>query len=260
MLRLNEQYGPTRRTTFDIITIGGILVGVLALLALVYFYVVPIKLADIKVPVATDKASYYAGQPIKGIFFGDIFYKGEVRILREVFCANNYHRVIQPPAESAVGEFFSTQSRAHKLEGVTVPIGSLPDDVPLGANCVLQFTNVYDIKTPFGTRHEEYQYYTQNFSIITKERRLELDTGTKPTAEPTSSANTSGGDASSYTPPVTSQSPTTPTTPAPNVTNNTTNNTTTNNNTTNTPPAEAPAVSEVCTIDALGIRLFCRDR
>jgi hypothetical protein len=34
---------------------------------------------------------------------------------------------------------------------------------------------VYNIQTPFGIRHEEYQYYTQNFSIITKERRDQLD-------------------------------------------------------------------------------------
>lgn len=254
MLRLNEQYGPTRRTTFDIITIGGLLVGVLALLALVYFYVVPIKLADIKVPVATDKASYYAGQDIKGIFFGDIYFKGQVRILREVFCADNYHRVIKPPAAAAVGDFFATQSTPHKLEGVTVPIGSLPDDAPLGSNCVLQFTNVYDIKTPFGTRHEEYQYYTQNFSIVTREKRQELDSGISPQTGANTNTSTQTGDASSYvggngstgsTQQPEQQGPT-------NITNNTTNNSTVNN-----PPVQAPADTEKCTFDALGIKLFC---
>lgn len=256
MLKLNKNRIPGKRTIFDIITLGGVIIGVLALLALIFYQLVPIKLADIKVPVATDKASYYAGQDIKGIFFGDIYFKGQVRILREVFCADNYHRVIKPPAAAAVGDFFATQSTPHKLEGVTVPIGSLPDDAPLGANCVLQFTNVYDIKTPFGTRHEEYQYYTQNFSIVTREKRQELDSGTAPqTSSNTNTGNTSG-DASSYVSgsgstgstqqPAQQQSPT-----------NITNNTTTNNTTTNNPPVQAPADTEKCTIDALGIKLFC---
>lgn len=151
-----------------------IVLSFLALLGLIYYQVRPIKVADIKVPVASDKASYYAGQEISGIFFGEIYHKGQVKVLREIFC-KDYRSVIKPPAESAEGDFFATQSVPRKLEGESVKIGQLPQDIPLGANCILQFTNVYDIGTPFGTRHIEYQYYTQNFSIVTKERREQLD-------------------------------------------------------------------------------------
>ncbi len=256
----------SRIALFDIITISDIVFGILALVSLLYFFARPIKFADIKVPVATDKASYYAGQPIKGILFGEIYYNGEVRILREVFCADNYHRTIKPPAESAVdGDFFATQSRPHKLDGVTIPIGTLPDDVPLGANCVLQFTNVYDIKTPFGTRHEEYQYYTQNFAIITKERRMQLDCeatgkstdqcekelGTdqeQAAAESTlGNDNLVGGGSDNQT-----------NTSETNNTSNTTTNNTTNNNTTTPPPVQ---LREECTINTLFglIKVGCRD-
>lgn len=156
------------------LTIAAFVIGLIALFALVWLYVRPIKTANIKVPVATDQASYYPGEDVSGIFFGDTYYQGEVRILREVFC-KNYKGVIKPPTDSAVGNFFSTQAKARHLEGVTVPVGNLPTDVPVGSNCVLQFTNVYQIQTPFGIRHEEYQYYTQNFAIVTKERRQQLE-------------------------------------------------------------------------------------
>lgn len=164
----------TGRQIFDVATVIIMAVALVLLFVLIYYYVRPIRTADIKVPVATDKASYYPGQEIGGIFFGEIYYDGEVRILREVFC-KDYHGVIKPAAESAVGDFFSTQSKPHKLEGASVKIGTLPADVPIGANCVLQFTNVYTINTPFGTRQIEYQYYTQNFAITSKERREQLD-------------------------------------------------------------------------------------
>ena len=164
----------TGRQVLDIVTVAIMAVALVLLFVLIYYYVRPVKTADIKVPVATDKASYYPGQEIGGIFFGEIYYDGEVRILREVFC-KDYHGVIKPTAESAAGNFFSTQSKPHKLEGTSVKIGTLPSDVPIGANCVLQFTNVYTINTPFGTRQIEYQYYTQNFAITSKERREQLD-------------------------------------------------------------------------------------
>jgi len=174
MFKLNKTKIFNRIAWFDIITISAIVFGTLALLSLVYTFARPIKLADIKVPVATDKASYYAGQEVSGIFFGQTYYKGSVRILREVFCSN-YKGVIKPPAEAAAGDFFATQATPRKFEGDTLNIGKLPDNVPVGSNCVIQFTNVYDIQTPFGVRHEEVQYYTQNFSIITQERRQQLD-------------------------------------------------------------------------------------
>lgn len=164
----------SRIALFDIITISAIVFGILALLSLLYFFARPLKFADIKVPVATDKSSYFAGQEVSGIFFGETFYDGNVKILREVFCTN-YKGVIKPPAESADGNFFNSIGKPRKFDGNTIRIGKLPDDVPTGQNCVIRFTNVYSIQTPFGTRHEEYQYYTQNFSIITKERRDQLD-------------------------------------------------------------------------------------
>lgn len=164
----------SRIALFDIITISDIVFGILALVSLLYFFARPIKFADIKVPVATDKSSYYAGQEVSGIFFGETFYDGNVKILREVFCTN-YKGVIKPPAESADGNFFNSIGKPRKFDGNTIRIGKLPDDVPTGQNCVIRFTNLYTIQTPFGTRHEEYQYYTQNFAIITKERREQLD-------------------------------------------------------------------------------------
>ena len=164
----------SRIALFDIITISDIVFGILALVSLLYFFARPIKFADIKVPVATDKSSYYAGQEVSGIFFGETFYDGNVKILREVFCTN-YKGVIKPPAESADGNFFNSIGKPRKFDGNTIRIGKLPDDAPTGQNCVIRFTNLYTIQTPFGTRHEEYQYYTQNFAIITKERREQLD-------------------------------------------------------------------------------------
>lgn len=158
----------------NILTILAFMIGVFALVALIWLYVRPVKVADIKVPVATDQASYHPGEEISGIFFGEIFHRGEVRVLREVFC-KDYKDIIQPPTSARNGNFYDTQSIPRKIEGLSVNIGMLPTNIPIGSNCVLQFTNVYNIQTPFGVRHVEYQYYTQNFSIVTKERRLQLE-------------------------------------------------------------------------------------
>lgn len=155
-----------KRTILDFITISGITFGTIALIILILCQIYPIKFADIKVPVATDKDQYSPSQQVDGIFFGDIYYNGEVKILREIFCAN-YHAVIEPAvADDENDDFQLWQSKARKLDGVTVTIGVLPANVPIGQNCVIQFTNVYTTQTPFGIRHDEYQYYTQNFSII----------------------------------------------------------------------------------------------
>jgi len=254
------------RQAFDAITIAAIIFGLLALVALIYYQARPMKLADIKVPVATDKASYYAGQEIGGIFFGETFYDGNVKILREVFCTN-YKGIIDPPANGADGNFFDTITKPRKLEGNTIPIGLLPKDVPTGSNCVIQFTNVYTIQTPFGVRHEEYQYYTQNFSIISKERRQQLDceASGKSTQECQNADETTvdgnainstdnmfgggssfvgGGDDNSQN-------------------NQTTTNNTTNNNavppSSNEPtPAEPVQPPQQCTVNLLGIKLLCR--
>lgn len=251
---------------FDVLTVAGVLLALCALAALIFYNVVPIRTADIKVPVATDKSSYYPGQNISGIFFGDTYFKGEVRILREVFC-KDYKATIAPPAGNAFGDFFSTQTKPRHFEGQSVFIGQLPSDIPIGLNCVLQFTNVYVIHTPFGERTERYQYYTQNFAIISKERRDQLDceaTG-KTTAECQSTNNATDQTIepqSDITAPMNDDPPASfnrsnTQTPAQITPNQTTNNTT--NNTVNNPPAEpAPQPVEVCTVDALGIKLFCR--
>lgn len=158
----------------NILTIVAFVIGLIALFALVWLYVRPIKVADIKVPVATDQASYHPGEEISGIFFGEIYHRGDVKVLREVFC-KDYKNIITPPENARNGDFYDTQSIPRKIEGLSVNIGMLPLDIPIGSNCVLQFTNVYEIQTPFGTRHVVYQYYTQNFSIVTVERRQQLE-------------------------------------------------------------------------------------
>jgi hypothetical protein len=220
----------TRRQIFDAITISGIIIGIIALVSLLFYYTIPMKFADIKVPVATDKSSYYPSQEVGGIFFGEIFYNGEVRILREVFCAN-YHGIITPPDNATVdGNFLGWQSKARKLNGTTIDIGVLPEDVPVGANCVIQFTNVYNIQTPFGIRKEEYQYYTQNFSITTKEKRNAIESEA---AQKNAETNSSDGGG----------------------TDETTNNTTTNNTTNiSSPPVN---VEEKCSIDILFVKFGC---
>lgn len=249
----------------NVLQVAAFVIGVVALLALVWLYVRPIPTANIKVPVATDQASYYPGQDVSGIFFGDTYFNGEVRILREVYC-KNYKGFIKPPAYAAVGNFFSTQAKPRHLEGETINVGNLPDNIPVGVNCVLQFTNVYEVQTPFGIRHIEYQYYTQNFSIITKARRMQLDceasgrtdcnfindTNTNsPDAQPTATAPQSSPETAQPSSTSSTQQRSTTTT-----NNNTTNNTTTNNTTTTAEPA--PQFHEECTINALGIKIGCR--
>lgn len=244
-----KRFKINHRQAFDAITVAAIVFGLLALVALIYYQARPLKLADIKVPVATDKATYNPSQQVAGIFFGETFYRGDVKILREVFCSN-YRGVIAPPKESADGDLFSTQSVPRKLEGSTIQIGKLPADVPIGSNCVIQFTNVYDIQTPFGVRHETVQYYTQNFSIVSKEERQQRDETNQQQnqlqqQELQQSGSTSfvgGGDDNSNQ-------------------NNTTTNNTTNNNVvppSNQEPAEPIQPPQRCTVDLLGIKLLCR--
>ena len=122
----------------------------------------------------------------------------------------------------------------------------MPKDIPIGSNCVIQFTNVYNIPTPFGTRHEEYKYYTQNFSIVTKETREKLDTDAAEANAQSGQSTTGGNDINSQT--NTSNQTNT------NIDRSTTNNT---NNTTNnqSPPV---VLDETCTIDIAFIKLGCR--
>ena len=246
---------------FNALTILAFTIGVIALITLVWLYVRPIKTADIKVPVATDQASYYPGEEISGIFFGEIFYKGEVRVLREVFC-KNYRNIIVPPEGARNGDFYDTQSIPRKIEGLSVNIGLLPDDIPVGSNCVLQFSNVYEIQTPFGIRRLEYQYYTQNFAIVTRERRQQLECESSGRKD----CNFLSDDTERETAPQDTEVPqqqesvdsAEDTRPPQNVFND--NRSTTNERTTvNNPPTEpAPQFREVCTINFLGVKVNCR--
>lgn len=240
---------------FNALTIAAFTVGIVALIALVWLQVRPVKTATIKVPVATDQASYYPGEEISGIFFGDTYYSGEIRVLREVFC-KDYKGVIKPPPEAAVGNFFSTQAKPTHLEGQTIIVGNLPSNVPAGSNCVLQFTNVYDIQTPFGLRKVEYQYYTQNFSIVTKERRQQLECEASGRKDCNFIIDIPGKetDGSTQSPAVQS-SPETQQAP---VTNNNTYNTTNPYNPTTPPTEPAPRYEERCTINFLGLKVNCR--
>ena len=252
----------------NILTVCAFLIGLAALAALIWLYVRPVKLADIKVPVATDQASYYPGEEISGIFFGEIYHRGEVRVLREVFC-KNYSHIIEPPESARNGDFYDTQSIPRKIEGLNVNIGTLPADIPVGSNCVLQFTNVYNLQTPFGIRHAEYQYYTQNFSIVTKERRMQLEceaTGRKDCNFLTNDQSRTPVDTEpqvlspQYSPesaPDTRQPQSTPQGGSGTLNDN---RSTTNNTTINNPPATnepAPRLEERCTVDFI-IKINCR--
>lgn len=148
----------------DIFTITTMALAFFALLLLVWFYVRPINTVDIKVPVATDKAEYYEGQEISGIFFGEIYWQGRVEILREVFC-KDYRATIKTDEGDEIFKGISTPA---KLEGDSRRIGNLPEGAPLGSNCVIQFVNTYHINTPFGDRIISKSYYTQNFKVIVK--------------------------------------------------------------------------------------------
>ena len=244
------------------LTVAAFTVGVIALIALVWLYVRPIKVADIKVPVATDQASYHPGEEISGIFFGEIFHRGEVRVLREVFC-KDYHDVIQPPENARNGDFYDTQSIPRKIEGLSVNIGMLPKNIPVGSNCVLQFTNVYEIQTPFGIRRIEYQYYTQNFSIVTRERRMQLEceaSGKKDCNFLFDAAGNSSTPQENANLPQEQESVDSArdTMPPQNVYYD--NRSTTDYTITN-PPAQsepAPQFREVCTINFLGVKVNCR--
>lgn len=146
------------------LTIAAMIIGIISLAALIYYQVRPMQLVDIKVPVSTEKPTYRAGESVNGIFFGEVFYEGEVRISRDVFCAGYRARIVTAEGD----DIFTGVSRPTVLKGDVRIIGKLPDDVPAGKNCVIQFVNSYDINTPFGVRHEERTYYTQNFLIISE--------------------------------------------------------------------------------------------
>ena len=259
---LYSRHKPDWNKLLNALTVAAFVIGLIALVALIWLYVRPIKVANIKVPVATDQASYYPGEEISGIFFGEIYHKGEVRVLREVFC-KNYRDIIVPPEQARNGDFYDTQSIPRKIEGLSVNIGQLPKAIPVGSNCVLQFTNVYEIQTFFGIRRIEYQYYTQNFSIVTIERRQQLEceaAGRKDCNYLTDNPNASSKEPEQLLQQQESVDSARDTQAPQNVYYD--NRTTTDyNETTVNPPAEqepAPQFREVCTINFLGVKVNCR--
>jgi hypothetical protein len=152
--------------------LGGLMVlAALTLVVLLYFYVRPVQTVDIKVPVATDRSSYYPGEQVSGIFFGQVYYEGKVEVLREVYC-KDYKATIKTDQGD---DIFKGISRVTTLDGASRQIGKLPSNIPIGSNCVIQFANTYRIATPFGDRQITKVYYTQNFAIISVGRRLQLD-------------------------------------------------------------------------------------
>lgn len=253
------------RVFADRVTLIVVVAAVLTLGWLVYLNVRPIPTVDIKVPVATDQSSYYPGQQVSGIFFGDVFYEGKVEVLREVYC-KDFNGIIKT---SEGDDIFKGISRATHLEGTSREIGELPKDVPVGSNCVIQFANTYNIPTPFGNRTITKIYYTQNFAIVSYGRKLQSicesqggedcdklndsNSSTNPAATPpVPTTQNTNRDAPLYQPE--SQDSSTGTGGASSTTNNTTNNSTTNNTTNNpaavNPPADRP---KVCTAKILFI-------
>lgn len=268
MFRLNRLFHPLKerklfigksvlRSNIDTIFLSLMVIAFAFLGALIWYNVKPIKLLEIKVPVATDQSSYSQGEEISGLFFGENYYTGHVKILREVYC-KNYKGVIKPPAEGADGDFFSTRVEPFKYEGVSRRIGNLPLEVPVGSNCVLKFLNIYELQTPFGVREETVEYHTQNFAIISKERRAILDceanTGRiteqcelEVRGKPTDPKVEAGDTTFIYpqeritepsSPSSQTNQPTTPAVPE-------------------TPPNEPITPPQTCTINLLGIKLFC---
>jgi hypothetical protein len=61
--------------------------------------------------------------------------------------------------------FFDEVSIPRKLDGEQITIGQVPADAPVGARCLVQMINIYDINTPFGNRHLEKPYYTLSFIV-----------------------------------------------------------------------------------------------
>lgn len=247
----------TNPRTIDLLFSAVTITALLALGALLYYNVRPLKLLEIKVPVATDQSSYSQGEEISGLFFGENYYTGHVKVLREVYC-KNYKRAIIPPKENADGDFFSTRVEPTKYEGDSRKVGNLPDDVPVGSNCVLKFLNIYEIQTPFGIRKETVEYYTQNFSIISRERRaiLDCEANTGRTTEqceaevrgndPTKALNSEGAT-------FPQNNPTAP------QSNGSQQNGQSPNQQPTTPPSEPiDPNGDTCTVDLLGIKLFCR--
>lgn len=163
-----------------------------ALVALVYFQVRPFDPIYIKVPVSTDKTEYFPGQDVSGLFFGEVYYSGETRITRKIICPHFRADIPDPNTGKRVVD---TVNRPHKLDGVAAYIGKIPSDSPVGEQCIIEFNNHYDIRTPFGSRPYDYTYYTYGFAIIASAAPVQSQPTVGQSSDSTSFENTGTGNA-----------------------------------------------------------------
>lgn len=125
------------------------------------------SLVDIKVPVATSKAKYAPKSQVSALFFGEVRYKGEVGVTRRLVC-EGYTRPIDDFDDDA-NKVVENVSTPRKLIGNAIPVGILPEDAPIGQNCIIEFNNHYCIPYLFGCVVRDYPYYTQTFEIVSQE-------------------------------------------------------------------------------------------
>lgn len=212
----------------DRVTIGVMVIALIALGALVWYQVRPIKTLEVEVPVLIDKAEYGRGEFIKGTFFGEVTFTGPVTTSRRLVCGNT-----QIPMENSndLDSFFDAVSIPRKLNGETITIGQVPATAPVGARCLIQMINVYDLNTPFGNRHLEKPYYTLSFIIKAEPAQPQV-----PKEVPVPDPFLQG----ERTPPLTQQSPVQQTKPVPAIQQV-------------EPPTIPPVTTEQCAVKLLGI-------
>lgn len=154
------------RLIVNIFVSSTMVIATAALALLIFYRVRPVRLLEIRVPVTTTKQHYYPGEEISGTFFGEVFYSGDVRVLRTVYCPHLH--VVMSDEDTDPDELFNAASIPRKLDGLTARIGVLPLNLPVGEKCQIEFINIYDISTPFGSRHESVSYYTAGFEVIAR--------------------------------------------------------------------------------------------
>jgi hypothetical protein len=160
---------PISLSRYDVV-MGGIVAGAVLLLLIIsasYLRAVTTRLLDIKVPVATSKAKYAPGAPISGLFFGEVFYSGQANVTRRVVC-DSYSQPLDD-FDSDPNNVVENPSKPRKLTGDARQIGYLPDDVPVGENCIIEFNSNYCVPYLFGCANRDVPYFTQSFEIVSQE-------------------------------------------------------------------------------------------
>lgn len=178
-----------RRSTYfqvaDWVLTTGVAVAALVLLVIGVYTLVPIRTARFDVPIAVTKPVYQPGEEVYGIFFGEQFYTGPIKVLREVFCKD--YREFIDDEDGDDDNYFDGQSFPREINGDTLRIGNLPTDVPRGNNCTIAFTTFYEKDIPFGTKKATNTYYTQQFTIAkaSDTENKPSESGTSPSELPT---------------------------------------------------------------------------